>query len=58
MRAFKFSSHPLTRFRYSNIVAVEILDLTLLKEVAGSLPDTSDEGIDRTVAWLIAPGEN
>ena len=48
---------PLTRFRYSNIVTDELQDLAPLETVAGPLPYTLDQGIDRTVAWMIADGK-
>ena len=48
---------PLTTFRLDNLVTEMVFDLTPIREIAGDLPYTMDEGIDLTVDWLRARGE-
>lgn len=43
---------PLTRFRLENLVTEMIYDTAELKEIAGPLPFSMEEGIAATVDWL------
>jgi nucleoside-diphosphate-sugar epimerase len=48
---------PLTSFRLDNLVTEMVYDLGPLREIAGELPYSMEDGVELTVAWLRAHGE-
>lgn len=52
LRWLGWGSPPLTSFRYKNLVTPEVQDLQPLREIAGSLPFTVEQGIQMTLEWM------
>jgi len=48
---------PLTSFRLDNLLTPMVHDMQPLKDIAGDLPHTMEEGVRRTVTWLKSRGE-
>ena len=57
LRRLGWRNPPLTTFRLRNLTTEMVFDLTPLREIAGELPYTMEEGVDLTVEWLRARGE-
>lgn len=57
LRRLGWNEPPLTTFRLDNLVTEMVFDLAPIREVAGELPYTMEEGVDITVDWLRARGE-
>jgi nucleoside-diphosphate-sugar epimerase len=51
-----FANFPFNSFRLNNILTEYIFDLSETQKVCGDLPFTMEEGVDRTVSWLIGEG--
>jgi GlcNAc-P-P-Und epimerase len=57
LKRLGWSNPPLTTFRLDNLVTEMVFDLEPIREIAGDLPYTMEEGADITVGWLRARGE-
>lgn len=57
LRRLGWRNPPLTTFRLRNLTTEMVFDLTELREIAGELPYTMEEGVDVTVEWLRGRGE-
>ena len=53
MRRLGWSEPPLTSFRLKNLLSDMVFDLSPVKSVVGDLPVRWEEGVKRTVRWLI-----
>ncbi len=51
-----FTHFPFNSFRLNNILTVYIFNLSETQKVCGELPFTMDEGVVRTVRWLVDDG--
>jgi len=57
MKALGWRQPPLTSFRLENLITPMVHDLEPLREIAGELPFTMEQGVDRTVAWMREHGD-
>ena len=57
LKVLGFRDPPLTTFRLDNLMTNMIHDLGPLRQIAGDLPISLEDGIRETVEWLRARGE-
>lgn len=52
------SDPPLSSRRLGNLLTDAVLDLSDLRQICGDLPYTAKQGVEMTVKWMCAPGDN